>query len=510
MRSLLHGKARYYLRFDNMTPPEAIISEIQDLYCSDSIPWIIGYSGGKDSTASLQLIWKAVAELPVEKRTKHIHVISTDTLVENPVIAAWVVRSLESMKFEAIQQGLPIFPHRLTPEVESRFWVNLIGKGYPAPRNRFRWCTDRLKISASTKFIQELSEANNEAILVLGQRRGESASRDKVMDNYSGSTRNRLNRNKDPKLSRVWVYLPIEDWTSDDVWMYIISEPNPWGLDNQDLFHIYRGATPDAECPIVVDKSTPSCGDSRFGCYVCTMVSQDKSMQAMIQNDEEKAWMQPILDFRNNYLSIKDWDVRDFQRMNGRIKILNERDELIHGPYLQSYREKLLEELLLTQKTVRAAKVPGHGEIELISLEELDAIRRIWVEEKGEIEDLVPIIYEKVFNESYPGKELEPSPLEAQDLALLNEISAEIDPSASDRLYKLTRTLLAAQFQAMQSQKRSKHLDRLEEVLKANAFRTEDEALAFAISNRDHNIQDEPSNDDELELIPLAAVESEE
>jgi putative sulfurtransferase DndC len=270
------------------TSPEIIIEEIQKLYRSDSMPWIVGYSGGKDSTASLQLIWKAVSALPVEQRTKDIHVISTDTLVENPVIAAWVDSSLRQMKVEAELQGLPIHPHRLTPSLEHRFWVNLIGKGYPAPRNRFRWCTDRLKISASTKFIQELSEANNEAILVLGQRRGESQARDKVIDNYSGSTRDRLSRNRDPKLSRVWVYLPIETWTSDDVWMYVLTDENPWGVDNQDLFSIYKGATPDAECPVVVDKSTPSCGDSRFGCYVCTMVSQDKSMQAMIQNDDTK------------------------------------------------------------------------------------------------------------------------------------------------------------------------------------------------------------------------------
>lgn len=493
------------------TSPEIIIEEIQSIYRSDSMPWIVGYSGGKDSTASLQLIWKAVAALPVEQRIKDIHVISTDTLVENPVIAAWVDSSLRQMKVEAERQALPIHPHRLTPSIEHRFWVNLIGKGYPAPRNRFRWCTDRLKISASTKFIQELSEANNEAILVLGQRRGESQARDKVIDNYSGSTRDRLSRNRDPKLSRVWVYLPIETWTSDDVWMYVLTDDNPWGVDNQDLFSIYKGATPDAECPVVVDKSTPSCGDSRFGCYVCTMVSQDKSMQAMIQNDDQKSWMQPILDFRNNYLSVQDWDVRDFKRMNGRVKLMGKGDtaELIHGPYLQSYRAKLLEELLRTQRALQNSKVPGHVQIELVSLDELDAIRRIWVEEKGEIEDLVPQIFENVYGERYPGRAMEPVPLEAEDLTLLREVSVELDPEASAQLYQLTRNLLAVQFQSMQTQKRSRHLDRLEEVLKANAFRTEFEALEFAKSNRDDAL-DDLGTSDELELIPLVAVEAEE
>lgn len=467
----------------NMSIPfEKIVEEIRELYQSDTIPWIIGYSGGKDSTASLQLVWAAVASLPKEKRAKPIHVISTDTLVENPVIAAWVHLSLQRINLSAQQQGLNITAHKLTPSLENRFWVNLIGKGYPAPRPKFRWCTDRLKISASTKFIQELSENNGEAILVLGQRRGESQARDKVMDQYKGSTRARLSKNKDPRLSRVWVYPPIESWTSDDVWEYLITQPNPWGIDNQELFGIYRGATPDAECPIVVDTSTPSCGDSRFGCYVCTMVTQDKSMQAMIQNDEQKQWMQPILDFRNKHLAIEDRPLRDFRRMNGRLTMF--RDELVHGPYTQVHRIQLLRELLLTQRVVRNAdQKQGTQLIELISIEELDEIRRIWVEEKGEIEDHVPRIYADVFGASYPGKELEQAPLDATDLSLLEGVAKEIDPTAANELYKLTRSLLAVQFQSMESHKRSKHLDRLEGVLQHYAFRNEEEALEFARSS---------------------------
>ncbi|MRX08139.1 DNA phosphorothioation system sulfurtransferase DndC [Pseudoduganella sp. FT25W] len=478
-----------------------IVREIQDLYRSDSMPWVIGYSGGKDSTASLQLIWKAIASLRVEERTKKIHVISTDTLVENPVIAAWVATSLDCIRQAAQTQGLPIEAHRLTPSLENRFWVSLIGKGYPAPRNRFRWCTDRLKISASTQFIQDLAETNGEAILVLGQRRGESNARDKVMDEYNGSTRDRLSRNKDPRLSRVWVYLPVESWTSDDVWNYIITEDNPWGIDNQELFNIYRGATADAECPIVVDTTTPSCGDSRFGCYVCTMVTQDKSMQAMIQNDEQKAWMQPILLFRNKQLSTADREVRDFQRMNGQLKVFN--GSLVHGPYLQDKRRELLFELLSTQRVVHAAgQQVGYPNVELIGIDELDEIRRIWVEDKGEIEDLVPQIYEEVYGEPYPGKEIEPTPLDRIDLALLREVAKDVDPEAADQLYRLTRSLLARQFQSIQTQKRSKHLDKLESILQSQGFRNEEEALAFAVALEEKN-EEEASADDLANPTPL-------
>ena len=474
-----------------------IIDEIQDLYLSDSLPWVIGYSGGKDSTASLQLIWNAIASLPEDRRRfKPVHVISTDTLVENPVIAAWVDLSLTQMKLAALSQRLPFNPHRLIPALENRFWVNLIGKGYPAPRNKFRWCTDRLKISASTRFIQDLSEANGEAILVLGQRRGESHARDKVIENYKQSTRERLSRNRDPKLSRVWVYLPIETWSSDDVWEYIIQTPNPWGIDNQDLFNIYRGATPDAECPIVVDKSTPSCGDSRFGCYVCTMVSQDKSMAAMIQNDTDKAWMQPIMEFRDKFLASTgeegDRKHRDFRRLNGRLTVL--RGRLVHGPYSQERRSVLLLELLKAQRAAaEGGQSQGYGQIELISTEELDEIRRIWVEDKGEIEDLLPAIYQEATGRPYPGRELDPMPLDPSDLELLRQVASDWSQThqATDdplvrherelELYKLLRTLLATSFRGLQSRQRSKQLDEVSALLKAFAFIDEADALAFAL-----------------------------
>ena len=270
----------------------SLIKQTQNLYLSDEIPWVLGYSGGKDSTATLQLVWQAITALPVEKRVKHVHVISTDTLVENPIVALWVGRSLTQMAQASERQNLPIQPHRLVPEVQDRFWVNLIGKGYAAPRPKFRWCTSRLKIAPSNKFISSMVKTNGEAILVLGTRKSESSSRAANMKKYkNNSTRGLLSRNKE--LDRVWVYTPIADWHDDDVWQYLMQEKNPWGFKNEELLNMYQGATSDGECPLVVDTSTPSCGDSRFGCYVCTMVGEDKSMAAMIQNDEEKEWMLP-------------------------------------------------------------------------------------------------------------------------------------------------------------------------------------------------------------------------
>ena len=484
---------------------ESVTGVIQELYASDDMPWIIGYSGGKDSTVCVQLIWNALLRMPEDERKKPVYVISTDTLVENPIVADWVTKSLEKMEAAAQKAKLPIRPRRLVPKLEDRFWVNLIGKGYPSPRPRFRWCTERLKIQTATSFIQNLAETNGEAIMVLGTRRAESAARAHSINKYAGSSREHLSRNADPKLSRVWVYAPIVDWSNDDVWEYIGTHENPWGVESDDLITLYRGATEDNECPVIHDSGTQSCGDSRFGCYVCTMVAQDKSMHAMILNDESKAWMEPILTYRDRFLAPneKEREYREFHRLNSdKLSVLNNR--LIHGPYTQKYRRELLRQLLLTQEECRrGGQASGFGQIELIGRDELEEIRRIWVEEKGEIEDWVPRIYEEVVGHPYLGNDLEKSPLQNDDLEILREVCAEWihenkptldadqEKRRGDELYQLVRTLLANTYRTSIDKHRSKQLDDVEKILKRHAFLDEEAATEFAVKYITSNRTDE-------------------
>src|ERR1043166_1331357 len=322
---------------------DALLDEIRRLYRADHVPWVAGYSGGKDSTAVLQLIWLAVSQLPEDQRAKPIHVISTDTLVENPIVAAWVGRSLDKMKEMAYLGRLPFRPHRLTPEAQNSFWVNLIGRGYPAPRPKFRWCTERLKIRPSNAFINRIVSQHSEAILVLATRKAESQARAKDMTSHEKyRVRDRLSPNA--ALPGSLVYTPIEDWSNDDVWMFLMQKQNPWGYNNKELLTMYQGASPDGECPLVVDSSTPSCGDSRFGCWVCTLVDKDKSMTAMIQNDQEKEWMMPLLALRNELDVTDDRHLRDFRRMSGSVQLFHDRP--IPGPYTQESREQWMMPLL--------------------------------------------------------------------------------------------------------------------------------------------------------------------
>src|SRR4028118_357529 len=411
---------------------ELLTEEIQELYCLDDIPWVIGYSGGKDSTAVVQLIWNAIAKIPQEKRIKKIEVITTDTLVENPIVSAWVRKSIKQMNLAAAEQEMPINTHVLQPEWTDTFWVGLIGKGYPAPRGKFRWCTDRLKISPSNRFIRNIIRTSGETILVLGTRKAESTKRAHRMKKMEARrVRERLSPNMN--LPNSLVYSPIEDWRDDEVWLYLMQWDNPWGYSNKDLFAMYRGASADNECPLVVDTSTPSCGSSRFGCWVCTMVSQDKSLTAMIQNDEEKEWLQPLLDFRVE-LDVEDSrDRRDFRRRNGNVQ-LYERNlegeksiEPIPGPYSKEARDDLLRRLLSVQTEIRSKAPEEMRDITLISPEELSEIRRIWLEERHEFDDSLPRIYEEVTGEPFADSRpaAERKLLGSDEWAVIEEICSE-------------------------------------------------------------------------------------
>ena len=458
------------------------VAEIADLYLADEVPWVVGYSGGKDSTAVLQLVWTALAGLPPDRRSKPVYVISTDTLVENPIVALWVSRSLETMGKAAHDQGVPLTSHRLTPATENTFWVNLIGRGYPAPRPKFRWCTERLKIDPSTRFITSVVQRHGEAILVLGTRKAESVARARVMDRYEKS-RERKRLSVNGSLANSYIYTPIEDWSNDDVWMYLMQFPNPWGYDNKDLLTMYQGASADGECPLVVDTSTPSCGDSRFGCWVCTLVEQDRSMQAMIQNDDEKQWMLPLLELRNRLDPPKtptgDRALRDFRRMNGTVQLFHDRP--IPGPYTQEARESWLRQVLEAQQHVRMHGPESVREIDLITLGELEAIRRIWVVEKHEIEDSLPRIYKEVIGESYPGHRLDDNAcFEAEEIGLLR------DACGNDPLhFQLVRELLSTERQHKNMLRRAGIYEAFERAFVRNFFTDEEDAVTRARERRD-------------------------
>ncbi|HXF75816.1 MAG TPA: phosphoadenosine phosphosulfate reductase family protein, partial [Methylomirabilota bacterium] len=220
-----------------------IKSSLAELYTNDERPWLVGFSGGKDSTMLAALVFDAVLSVPPEERRKPISVLCTDTRVEIPAIVEMVEGTLNKMRKCSEQHGLNIDVNLLRPPSEQSFWVNIIGRGYPPPNHSFRWCTQRMKIDPVNVFVQQRLGHWGEAILHLGARRAESSTRAQTMAGIEA--RNGLRRH--PDLPRVWVSNPIEYLSTEEVWAYLLQKPNPWGGDNRALYKLYANAS-NGEC----------------------------------------------------------------------------------------------------------------------------------------------------------------------------------------------------------------------------------------------------------------------
>ena len=451
-----------------------IYHEIQEVYLRDHRPWVIGYSGGKDSTTALQLIWYAISDLPEEQRQKKIYVISSDTLVETPVIIDYINDSLEKINEVAIQSKMPFEAVKLTPIISESFWVNLIGRGYPAPSKTFRWCTDRLKIKTADRFIIDRVTQYGEVVVVLGVRKSESATRAQVMN---------LHKIKDSVLSRhsrfpqAFVYTPIEDFSVDDVWSYLLQTPSPWGNNNRDLLALYKSAQA-GECPLVVDDTTPSCGNSRFGCWVCTVVTKDKAMEALIDNGEE--WLEPLLDFRNYLAETQIPDkkhlFREYKRMNGKVQYNRDGSgNIIRGPYKLEFCKELLTSLLQAQIQIR--KNGPNPEFNLILPEELHEIRRMWQMNRGDWQDSLPEIYKEVTCEDLDWVKDDLGMFTSNEDNLMDQICANHDVPL-----KLVKKLLEAERQVQGMSRRSSIYSKIDDIL-SEEWRSEEEFTKKNIYN---------------------------
>jgi DNA sulfur modification protein DndC len=442
--------------FDTRSLDE-IYEEVRQVYRSSQLPWIIGYSGGKDSTSTLQLIWYALRALPMEELRTPIYVIASDTLVETPIIVDHLQRTLDQIGLAAQTAGLPIYPHKVVPELNDTFWVNLIGRGYPAPNQRFRWCTDRMKIAPANKFILDRANEFGEVVMVLGGRKSESASRAQVINNpHSKVTGSRLTRHH--VLSRAYVYTPIEDFSTDDVWTYLLQVPSPWGYNNRDLAAMYRTAH-SGECPLVVDDTTPSCGNSRFGCWTCTVVTRDKSMEAMIDNGED--WMLPMLEFRDWLAETQDPAkkhlFREHKRRTGQVSVKD--GKLIRGPYKLEFCKEILRRLLLAQQQVR--KDGPSATYELISEAEIHEIRRLWRTERQDWYDSVPGIYTEVTGQRLDWLQDDLGSFNATEYRILDDLCKEQDIPTD-----LVARLLEQERQMQGMQRRAGIQQKIDDVLR--------------------------------------------
>lgn len=378
-------------------------NEIIDQYLYDenaTRPWIIGFSGGKDSTMLLQVVWNALKKIEPFLLNRRIYVVCNDTLVENPRIVKFINKTLKKIQKTALEEGLPITVHQTMPVLEDSFWVKLIGLGYPAPNKFYRWCTERLKINPTTRFILEKINENGEAIILLGTRSAESSNRAASIKRHEIKGQ-RLRKHQ---LPNSYVFAPIKDIGTNELWQYLNQVPPPWGGTHKELVTLYRNANA-GDCPLVIDETTPSCGNSRFGCWTCTVVNKDKSMEGLIDNGED--WMQPLADIRNFLIETRDnpEKYREKERRNGTI------NEKFWGPYTSETRVEILKRILKAQK-----KIEETEGVELITHQELVLIQYYWYRERYYFKNTVSDIYNKIFKSHLDMSKQDEKLKEEQDL----------------------------------------------------------------------------------------------
>lgn len=372
-----------------------IVDEMAIVYQHDNRPWMIGYSGGKDSTMLCCLVFDMLKSLPKYKRNKKVYIVSSDTMVENPIVRDYMHKMSEMINDAG--KELNIESDIIYPKVEQSFWCKVIGLGYPTPEPPgFRWCTERLKIHPMNDYTLNKIQANGEVVLLLGVRKAESIYR----------ARGLKAREIEGKLlvphtdiENAYVYNPLTEIPNEKVWEFLLSGKamTPWGADNKYLFSLYQGEVLGEEQSVMgeIDKDKiPVTGNSRFGCWICTMVKEDKSLKAFI--DRGETWLIPLRDYRNWLLELRNNpELREKKRRNGSVYIKSD-GEFGFGPFTLDARKEMLQKLLELQAETR---------LELITMDELKTIDMMWDREGDLSRRRLVDLYAEVMGEKLPWDE---------------------------------------------------------------------------------------------------------
>lgn len=397
----------------------AIVEQMRFVYKHDSRPWMIGYSGGKDSTLLCQLVFETLESLSPAERKKKAYIVTSDTMVENPIIRRYMHDMSGAINAASVKKGLNVESHIIYPEVKNRFWSLVVGLGYLTPEPPgFRWCTERLKILPSNDFTYNVIRKSGEIVLLLGVRKAESSSRSKSI-----SSREIEGKILTPHVSipKAYTYSPLSEIENKDVWEYLLKDDglSAWGTDNRYLFSLYQGEEMGEEQSVVgeVNKDKIAVtGNSRFGCWCCTMVSEDKSLKNFI--DHGASELIPLREFRNWLVELRNTpEARDFRRRNGSVYFMKN-GELGRGPFTLNTRKDILRRLLQLQKTTG---------FELISEEELKFIDNVW-EREGDLScrGVVEIYYE-VMGKRLPWDQFKKAKYDGETLETIRKLCVKHD-----------------------------------------------------------------------------------
>ena len=396
-----------------------IINEMKMVYLHDKRPWMIGFSGGKDSTLLCQLVFEMLADLEPEKRWKKVFIVTSDTMVENPIVKNYMHRLSSAINEVGRNGKLNVEAHMIYPETKHTFWSLVIGLGYPTPEAPgFRWCTDRLKINPSNAFTYNTIKQDGEVVILLGVRKDESTLRSRSITSHEIDGKILTPHNKIPK---AYIYSPLANIKNETVWEYLLKDDciSAWGTDNKYLFSLYQGENLGEEQSVVgeIDKEKiPITGNSRFGCWICTMVKEDKSLKNFI--DHGASELIPLRDFRNWLLELRnDTNARDYRRRNGSV-YLTASGDYGRGPFTMKARKEILRRLL---------KLELDSGFELITIDELRMIDKMWEDEGDLTRRALADIYFEVKGKRLPWDQYKRAKYDKATIEIINELCDKYD-----------------------------------------------------------------------------------
>ena len=397
----------------------AIKKEMELVYLHDQRPWMIGYSGGKDSTLLCQLVFEMLESLPEENRWKPVYIVTSDTMVENPIVKTYMHKMSKAINEASTAKNLNVQAHIIYPEIRQTFWSLMIGLGYPTPEPPgFRWCTERLKINPSNAFTYDTIKKDGEIVILLGVRKAESAARSRSIS--SREIEGKL-LTPHPQIAKAYVYSPLSEVRNENVWEYLLrgDGKSAWNTDNYYLYNLYQGENLSEEDSVVgqVNKDNMKVtGNSRFGCWICTMVKEDKSLKNFI--DHGASELIPLRDFRNWLVELRATpEARDYRRRNGSV-YLTSSGEYGRGPFTMETRKEILKRLL--QLEVETG-------FELITLEELKMIDKLWEDEGDLSRRSLVEIYAEVKGQKLPWDNYRKAKYDEETINLLHSLCAKYE-----------------------------------------------------------------------------------
>ena len=385
--------------------------ELVYMYMNDDRSFSVAYSGGKDSSITMDMVLKALLLYKYiynnnDVLSKKTYVIFSDTLLEMDPVIEGILNSINQIEIFGQKYQLNLDVRRVSPITKNTLFSLLIGKGYMIPRTDNRFCTDRMKILPQKKAILSILNENKKGfIAITGQRQDESADRKKRMKQLTidGSF-------KQHEFADCNLYAPIEHLSSNDVWIHIYNHKLEW-IDANTLGRVYAEAANDGdECRSLFEGfesgSTPGCSRSaRYGCWVCTLFDKDKTLNNLSVHYD---YLKDMEEFRNWLVQFRQasWDDNRDVFIHGKHKMKlydrnNHRKNMkIPGGYNLHFRKQILTRLLKTERKVIAQRGKP-----LITDEELAYIQECWVED-GDLEMSVKQIaydrnYEHLINPMY-------------------------------------------------------------------------------------------------------------